>query len=244
MKHTKRLHVPDVHAPNHNARAFNLMLEVAKDFKPDEVVIYGDFFDAYSVSFHSKNPLKTYQTIEHELEDSRPVLYKLAQTVPRAKLVFLCGNHELRIQRYLRAYAPMLSRSVNLEDLLKLPRGTRFYPYGKKNRHFMGKLMATHGTLYNKHVAHSMLAKYGCSISFGHTHRSQEYNSINVHGDRLKAITFGWLGDIEQAGEYIDDVADWVTAFGISYHFPNGDFTWQTIEIQNNRLVFNGDIYK
>lgn len=244
MKLIKRLHVPDVHAPKHDARAFKLMLEVAKDYRPDEVVIYGDFFDAYCVSFHSKNPQQTYLTLEHELEDARPLLYDLVRALPKAKLVFLCGNHELRIQRYLRAYAPMLDRSITLEGLLKLPRGTHFYPYGKKNRHFMGKLMATHGTLYNKHVAHGMLQKYGHSIAFGHTHRSQEYNAKNVHNDRLKAITFGWLGDIEHAGEYVEDIADWVTGFGISYHFPSGDFVWQTIEIQNYKLIFNGEIYK
>jgi len=243
VKLVKRLLVPDCHVPFHDEKAFNAMLEIAKDFKPDEIVVLGDFFDAYSVSFHSKNPERDFATIEHELEIGRPYLEKLQGVNPRARVIFLCGNHEDRISRYLKHNAPKLARSLKLEDMLALPKGTIFYPYGQRNRYFMGKLMATHGTLFNQHVAQAMLRKYGVSVVFGHTHRLQEFNVKTVHGDRLKGITIGWLGDIEHAGEYISDMADWVHSFALSYHYPNGNFVIQPIEIIDGKAVFDGKIY-
>jgi predicted phosphodiesterase len=219
------------------------MLDIAKDFKPDEIVVLGDFFDAYSVSFHSKNPERDFTTIEHELEISRPELARIQAINPKARLVFLCGNHEDRISRYLKHNAPKLARSMNLESMLDLPRGTVFFPYGQRNRYFMGKLMATHGTLFNQHVAQAMLRKYGCSVIFGHTHRLQEFNAKTVHGERIKGITIGWLGDSHHAGEYIQDLADWCHAFALSYHYPNGEFVIQTIEILKGKAVFDGKIY-
>lgn len=243
MKLFKRLHVPDSHVPHHDKKAYNAMLGVAKDFKPDEIVVYGDFYDTYCVSFHSKDPESDFATLEHELEIGRPEMQRLQATNPRARLVFLCGNHEDRIVRYVKNQAPKLARNFDLQTILDLPRGTIFYPYGQRNRHFMGKLMATHGTLYNQHVAQAMLRKYGVSTIFGHTHRLQEFNIKTVHGDRLKGITIGWLGDLEHAGGYVQDLADWVHAFAISYHYPNGNFVLQVIEVVDGKAIFDGKIY-
>jgi hypothetical protein len=46
MKLTTRLFIPDTHAPFHDKKAFALMLEVAKEVRPDEVVVLGDFLIA------------------------------------------------------------------------------------------------------------------------------------------------------------------------------------------------------
>jgi predicted phosphodiesterase len=52
----KILLISDVHVPYHDKKAFNLVLEVGKKLKVDQVVIGGDFIDNYSVSSHDKNP--------------------------------------------------------------------------------------------------------------------------------------------------------------------------------------------
>jgi hypothetical protein len=219
------------------------MLEIAKDFRPHEIVVLGDFFDAYCISSFAKNPQQTFLTLEHELEEARPWLYELRNVNPKAKFVFLAGNHCSRISRYIRNCAPMLDRSTDIESILKLPKGTAYFPYGQKNRYFMGRLMATHGTIFNRHVAASMIAKYGHSCCFGHVHRAQEFNVVTVSGERLKGITFGWLGDNNKAAEYCEDINDWVHGFGLSYTFPNGEFVTQFIEIQKSGAVFDGEIY-
>jgi len=39
------LFIPDVHRPFHDRAAWKLMLRAAKDFKPDILIILGDFAD-------------------------------------------------------------------------------------------------------------------------------------------------------------------------------------------------------
>ena len=53
--------VPDVHVPYHDKRAWELMLAVGKDLKPQVLVSLGDMMDFYSVSSHSKNPNRVSQ---------------------------------------------------------------------------------------------------------------------------------------------------------------------------------------
>jgi metallophosphoesterase superfamily enzyme len=47
--------IPDCHIPNHDTRAFGLMLKVAAYLKPKHIVVLGDFADAESLSSHAPN---------------------------------------------------------------------------------------------------------------------------------------------------------------------------------------------
>ena len=51
----KALIIPDCHIPYEDKRAYDLMLEVAKDVDPDEIVILGDYADFYAVNSHGKD---------------------------------------------------------------------------------------------------------------------------------------------------------------------------------------------
>ena len=57
----KILFIPDCHIPYHDVYAFDLMIRVAKTFKPDHIIIGGDFADFYAVSAHDKNPERAKQ---------------------------------------------------------------------------------------------------------------------------------------------------------------------------------------
>jgi len=46
--------IPDAHIPFHDKQAYGLMLKVAQDVMPDEIVILGDYGDFNSVSGHDK----------------------------------------------------------------------------------------------------------------------------------------------------------------------------------------------
>ncbi len=238
----KRFFWPDTHTPFHDEKAVGLALQVLRDFGPDEVVILGDFFDCYTVSQYSKDPKNQYKLLETELEAGRDLLNKIFIACPN--VVFLSGNHENRIDRYVAQNAGALGGSINTRDVLRLPRQVKFYPYGHKNRHQCGKLIATHGTLCSRHCCASMLLKYGTSVIFGHTHRIQEFNIRRADGDRIKAVTCGWLGNHEEAAEYIMNVHDFSQGFALGY-FPkqNGDFFLETVEIENHQLIFNGKLY-
>jgi UDP-2,3-diacylglucosamine pyrophosphatase LpxH len=239
----KRFFFPDVHAPFHDRKCVELALDVLKDLNPDEVVILGDFFDCYTVSQYSKDPKSQYKLLEEELAEGRTLLSRIIKTAPRANIVFLQGNHEYRIDRYVSTYANALGGSINTRDVLQLPKQVKWYPYGHRNHHQCGKLIATHGTICNRHCCAAMLQKYGCSVIFGHTHRMQEFNIRKADGERIKAVTIGWLGDKDSAAEYVQNVHDFSHGFAVGHFKPNGDFFLDLIEIEKYQLVFQGKFY-
>lgn len=240
---TKRLFVPDCHVPYHDARAFWLMLEVAKDFSPDEVVVLGDFWDCYVAGNYTQDPTKAMALLEDELKPGRKMLAHIENYSGAEKFVFIEGNHENRITRYFHTHAPKLGGILKTRSILQVPEHWTYLPCGQEAHYDMEGLVATHGTLSNKYVCANMLAKYGCSVIFGHTHRIQRHVVRSFHGQRLEAITCGWLGDVDKAAEYINNVADFSHGFAIGYFEPD-NFWVEIIQIKDYACAFNGKIYR
>lgn len=243
-----RLHrvlaIPDTHAPFHDKLALGLVMDVAKEFKPDTLVILGDFFDFYSVSRHDKNPLRDYKLFYDELKEGRAVLDDVIDTVNAKKVVFLQGNHERRLETYIAANCPKLAGIFNSMEILGLPNKVIYRPYGQENYYKIGNLVFTHGARAGESPAASMVKKHRCSVLFGHCHRIQEFHITNLHGNDFVGLSPGWLGDERKAAEYILDVSDWSKGFALTHHKPNGSFYHQLVQIHGKGVrrdcFFNG----
>lgn len=246
MRLKRVLHVPDVHSPFHDKTAWKLFLSIAKDFKPDIVVIHGDFFDFYSVSRHDKDPLVDFKLWKDEMKEARCVLADIESLKARTQ-VFLEGNHEKRLQNYISNECPKLSGIYKTPELLGLDESWLYLPYGQDNHYKIGKLICTHGSRAGENPAASMVKKYRSSVAFGHTHRIQEYSIKNAHGEEFVGLNIGWLGSERRAAEYIKDFADWSHGFMLSWHRDNGSFYYQLIKIQHNKTecsaLFGGEVY-
>lgn len=239
----RRLFVPDCHFPNHDQRAFDLMLDVASDFRPNEVVYLGDFQDCYCVSDYSKNPNQNWKLLSEELEAGQAAMRELEKRARANAYVFIEGNHENRIERYLHAYAPVLGDLGSVREILKIPANYRYYPYGQKNFYKMPGLVATHGTVTSKHPAYASIQKLGCSLIFGHTHRLQKAVTRNLEGEEFRGYNCGWLGDMQKAAEYIKDVADWSLGFALGV-WTEKEFFIELNHIQNYKVLAHGKIYE
>src|SRR6185437_14840602 len=93
----------DIHAPYEDKRSLGLALDVLEDFEPDVVVCVGDLVDCYSVSSFSKDPRRTID-LKKEMDRAGAILDKIQ--APRK--IFIEGNHEDRLRRYLTEKAPEL----------------------------------------------------------------------------------------------------------------------------------------
>jgi len=238
MRLYKRLFVPDSHWPFIDRKAWNCMVSVAEAFRPDEIVILGDFWDCYCISDYTKDPARNFKLLEEELIEGRVALDELERKTKAKSMVFLQGNHEQRIDRYVATFAGKLGDFIQPKEVLKIPNYYKWYPYGMRGHHRMGKLIATHGSLTNKHVAYGMVAKYGASVLFGHTHKIQEFQVRNINGEVHRGINIGWLGDVDRAAEYVKNVADWCHGFALGWFKPNGEFWTQTIPIIRGECVY------
>lgn len=240
----KILFIPDCHFPFQDELAFNLMMEAAKDFKPDHVVICGDFIDMYSVSAHDKNPKRAMQ-LELEITASVDALWRVKGLGAKTN-VFVSGNHEDRLNRYLMQKAPELFGLINIETVLALDKlGFTYVPY--KSDYKLGKLRITHDTGKAGYNAHKQaLDAYHRSVVIGHTHRIGYMVQGDADGDKHVGAMFGWLGNAKEV-DYMHSInvkKDWALGFGIGYLNPENDYVYLVpIPIVNYSCVVEGKLY-
>ena len=236
---------PDVHRPYHDKRAWALFLRVAKAVKPVHLVCIGDFADFYKVSAHSKDPSRIL-TFDDELADVNAGLDQLDALHATHKL-FIEGNHEDRLRRYLQDKAPELYGVVGADTLFHLKRRQwQYIPYKSDTR--LGKLYLTHdvGTA-GRYATHRALDVYQHSIITGHTHRMGFVVEGNAVAEFKLSASFGWLGD-RAAVDYMQRAnvnKNWALGFGVGYLHPASGVAYLTpVPIINYTVVVNGKFYE
>lgn len=235
-KYAKMLIVPDTHAPFENAPAFDLMLKAMKKWDPTIVVVLGDFFDFYSLSSHPPETDRR-EDFEEELLGGRERLSQLAPFGSERR-VFIAGNHEQRLERYLAKNAPALYRRITLPQLLGLKEGDKsghweYVPYRDSIK--IGQVHFTHDTGHSgKYSAAKALADFATNAVIGHTHRMEMFVSGCARGVPHVGASFGWLGNPESA-DYMHTIKakrDWATGFGIGImNRDNGSIHFQPVPV-------------
>lgn len=241
----KILFIPDCHFPYQDVLAFDLMMEAMLDFKPDHVIILGDFIDMYSVSSHDKNP-KRAMKLEEEITASVDALWRV-KGLGAKNNVYISGNHEDRLTRYLMQKAPELWDRINVPSVLALDKlGFEYVPY--KSDYTLGKLRMTHDTGKAGANAHKQAVDaYHRSVIIGHTHRMGYIIQGDVSGDKHVGAMFGWLGDVKQVDymHNINVVKDWTHGFGIGYLNPKNGYVYVVpVPIVNYSCVVEGKLYQ
>ena len=240
----KILFIPDCHIPYHDAYAFDLMMRAGKAFKPDHVIIMGDFADFYAVSSHDKRPDK----ISQLADEASQVIEKLQEVkkLGAKNNVYVSGNHEDRLPRYLMQKAPELYKTMTIQSVLALKEnGFTYVPY--KDDYQIGKLYVTHDTGKAGVNAHKQaLDTYNANIVIGHTHRMGYVILGDAKNDKRVGAMFGWLGDVKHA-EYMHNInirKDWTHGFGIGYLNKRTGAVYLTpVPIVKYTCVVEGKLY-
>ena len=236
--------VPDCHIPNHDERAWGLMLRVALHLKPKHIVILGDFADGETLSAHpATKPGEV--SFEQEVAGVQKCLDQL-DGLGATNKIYIEGNHEFRLDRYLMERAPAMFHAIKWQNVLNLyERGWQWVPYRKSVA--LGKLHLTHDTGTAGMNAHRQAAqKFGGSAAIGHTHRMSYEVRGRFEGVPYLAAMFGWLGDAEKAASYMHEAsaAEWVHGFGVGWLEPaTGVVHVQPVPIVNGKCVVNGRLF-
>lgn len=241
----KWLLVPDTHRPYHDKRAVELVLKVGESLKVDGIALLGDYGDFYAVSSHDKNPNRA-RNLEFEIEDICQGLDEFDALGAKEK-IFIAGNHEDRLERFLMTKAPELFNVVKIPELLGLAeRGWDYVPY--KDHTTIGKLYLTHDTGKAGKFAHysALEADFQSNVIIGHTHRLGYAVVGNAKGKPHVGAMLGWLGDVDQV-DYMHRIKakrDWALGFGVAYMEPNGHCHVQPIPIVDYKCVVQGKLFK
>jgi predicted phosphodiesterase len=163
----------DLQIPFEDTNALAPVVRYLKHVRPDMIVLLGDILDFESLSTKFLRRQKDPEELLEQLATASAFCEMLDTMTNR--LVFIEGNHELRLTTYIQERAPELSalaeggRALTLPSLLDVP-GMEYYgPYGSAmvHRGFVFK----HGDYAGKHVAQKELLMEGSSGMSGHNHR-------------------------------------------------------------------------
>ncbi len=230
----------DFHFPFHSPKGWSIFLQTLDRLQPMYVVINGDFVDFYAISDHAKHPARLAR-FEEELQASRAGLREIERLLPNAKLIYIDGNHEDRLRRYLWSKAPELHRTITISNLLDLSRWTHI---DYKKHWKLGKMHFTHdvGVAGRTAVTRALDTYQHCVIT-GHSHRFQLVVEGNALGESKLSASFGWLGDVDQI-DYMHEARankDWALGFGVFRHDPTTGVVYvQPVPIVNSRAMVDG----
>jgi predicted phosphodiesterase len=217
------------------------MLRAAKIFKPDVVVVLGDFIDCAPISNFANDPVRT-QRFKKELASGRKALREL-ETLRAKRYVFIEGNHEYRLPKYLMQKAPELFDfdELKMQNLLGLEKW-EYVPYRKDIK--IGKMYFTHDTESFGANAHlKLLGDYETNAGMGHSHHAAIQYRGNIRGQTHVGAMFGWLGDAARIDyKHKAKFKNWQLAFGTGYMEPGGNVHVQLVPIIDGRCVVEGQL--
>lgn len=237
--------IPDLHAPFHDKKAWSCFLKAARAVKPDNIVIIGDFADCYAVSFHPKTPGRK-SNLDWEIDVTNKCLDQVMKLGAK-RVVYCGGNHEFRMDRFIRDKAPELHglKGTTMPELLRLKkRGVQWVPYMQYVR--IGKVAYTHEIgRCGVNTARATLMDFGGNIVVGHSHRAGLSYQGTVHDGQRVCMNVGHMADVKDIDYFHRARAerDWETGFGIVDQDKRG-IGWMTfVPIIYNRCMVDGKQY-
>lgn len=252
---TKFLYAVDLHwgyervnghkRPLHDLRAMNAMLQFAKDFKPDEIILGGDMLDCGLISHHNHGKPGATEGLKlradaTELQDA---LLTPLECLGAKKLVYIEGNHEAWLNQLVEAI-PTLEGLLELDNILDLS-NWKVIPQG--GQYDLGKLTFLHGdtVVGGEHMAKQAVINYERNVRFGHYHTLQMYTktSPSEYKNGKTGIAVPCL--CHKTPKYGKGKPNkWMSGFNWGYVLPNGNFSDYVSLIMDGQFIANGKLYK
>lgn len=240
--------------PMHDPIACDVVLQVAKETQPDDIVLLGDMLDLAEWSTKYPRPMAVRDTSQISLHLLHYWLAELRLACPEARIVYLEGNHENRINRLLVEKAGHVETltaigddrpALDLARLLGLDAlGIEYIaPYGEAV-YLNDRVMLTHGDKVRSGggaTTQAVVKETRTSVAFGHVHRvSIAHRTVyGPGGDRvLTAATPGCLCDKSRTPAAAKRL-DWQHGFGFVHYGPDYDH-WSVHTIQSGRAFYGG----
>ena len=241
----------DPHLPFHDPLALNVMLFAAKSIEVHEIVINGDLLDFYSINMHQRNKHPDVnKTLEDELNVGREFLQKLRDTFPKAKITFIFGNHEDRLERYIVQECKWFHNIVRLEKQLQLEQlHIDWHPYNDAIELCKGLYVQHSPPSYGVNGARtSLLKKLDASYIWGCSHRQQHATTTGSRGKVYHGWFNGWLGSTTLTAEhkrvfsYAKGHESWQQCFMI-VDIINDQFFGHQCSINNGMTTVDGQLF-
>jgi hypothetical protein len=254
-----RFIVPDTHGSLIDQKASAAMfadLEQMGD-KVREVVLLGDHLECGG--FLAEHHVLGYVAqSEYKFVDdvvaANAFLDRIQQLAPKAKIHYLEGNHENRIERWVvdrvvghSQDKSFLQSMFCTESVLGLKsRGIEFYSsggfYGLRvpGAIKLGKCHFLHGSNHGKDVARKMAGMFGGNVVFAHVHTQQAVTVRTVTAGEIGAWCPGCLCALQPLYRH-SSITDWSLGYAFQIvHSGSDDFLHINVPVIGDRSLLQG----
>lgn len=232
--------ISDTQIPFHDEKSLAAVERFLDDYQPNALVLNGDILDFYTLSTFTHNPAHA-SNLQHELDVADEIFGRWARRHERAQKVWVLGNHEDRLRKYMWEHPGFASlRMLDFDTLLSQNGAWTILPYGSQAK--IGDTLIVHGDKVRSQSGASARAQYaslGMSVIMGHTHRLSQASDRNARGQHTM-IEGGCLCRLDP--EY-GPFPNWTQGITLGF-VNNGVVHWQTVPILEDGFRADGRFYK
>ncbi len=243
LKKARKIAVfPDSHVPFEDKRAFEVALQVVAWYRPDEIIVLGDFVDCGPVSHWNRKNLRERAGMNMAAD------FKIAnQYLDRMQkichdITYIRGNHEKWLDDAMDE-SPELAGLLDLDINLRFKeRGIRDIPFN--GVYSIGHLSFTHGIYTTSHHSMQHATKFGRSIVYGHLHDIQlsiSVSPIDIE-EKHMGLSLGCLA-AKNPKFMKNKPNNWQHCIGIGLIRPNGNFNIDPVIISKGEASYAGKTF-
>ncbi len=232
-QYEKSMFIGDVHIPFQNNKALKSLYKFIDWYRPDTIYLLGDIIDFSPISTFVNDPAR----ITH-LQDDIDQTVKFLGHLPMIPIIYIGGNHEQRLTKWLWKHPEISSLdALTFDNLLHLDELDIEYraPGTTTTTH---KFVVEHGDMcrtQSAYTARAMLDKRGMSGISGHTHRMGAHYLTNLSGYYVW-FENGCLCDLQPQYTYMPN---WLNGFSIGYFKKSSNrFNIEQIPIVDNHASY------
>jgi predicted phosphodiesterase len=250
-----RVIIPDTHGALVDRAALKAMLGDIKTLDPQEIILLGDHVDCggFLAQHHVMGYVaETDYTYKEDLAAANAFLDALQDAAPRAKIEYIEGNHERRVETWCvtqtlrnRKDAEGLRNILSPEFRLNLK--AREIPYYRQGEFYdglpvngvikRGKCFFFHGVSTARNATAGTVDKIGGNCVFGHTHRAQSNIVRRISTGIIGSWNAGCLCQLQPLWQHTAPT-DWSHGYAVQLVAPSGDFLHLNIPIINGETHF------
>jgi len=214
--------------PTHDEKAIAIMMSMVNDIRPDQIVLLGDNLDLPEFGKYRLSPAFALTT-QASIDRATTLCAELRSAAPKAKIVWLAGNHEERLTNYIldnakaafgitKGNTPKAWPDMSIPSLCRMEEyGVGFesgYPAG---RYLLNNQLACiHGTRVRSRgsTAHIYLNEQKLSVIYGHIHRIELAYRTRHDWDGARTIMAASPGTLARIDGAVPSTKGGVDAWG------------------------------
>ena len=239
IENDKILLLSDTHFPYHDLEAINTAIEYGLENDIEAFYLNGDILDCAKISrWGIDNKMMSF-------EEERDMFWGFIEYLKQFEkdIIFKAGNHEERIEAYLKSRTPELATlsDFSIAKILKLEEYGVSYVESRRKAIF-NSLTVIHGHEFGESTfspvnpARGLFLRAKSNVIAGHTHQTSEHHENNLARNSISCWSTGALCNLNP--DYRPFAfTKWNLGFAILEKHDNNEFSVYNKRIKNNKII-------